>query len=212
MSLLFDLHLALFTTDKHSLQAQLDSIHLYSTRWGLTINVAKTKTKMCVFEKRKQRHNLEWFINNETIEEVDHCTYLGVKLVKTGNLRFAVKALNEQALRAFNTLLFVCKHVSLDTLYLFNKLVTSILLHGSEIWGIYNYKEIDTLHIRFCKMVLCVRKQTVNYTVLGEQGRLPLSIIARFIYIKYWLKIQDKIIQILSFNSFIINNVKTIFR
>ena len=99
--------LALFTTDKHSLQAQLDSIHLYSTRWGLTINVAKTK--MCVFEKGKQRHNFEWFINNENIEEVDHFTYLGVKLVKTGNVRFAVKALNEQALRAFNTLLCVCK-------------------------------------------------------------------------------------------------------
>jgi len=38
-----------------------------------------------------------------------HCTYLGVKLVKNGNLRFAVKALNEQALSAFITLLFVCK-------------------------------------------------------------------------------------------------------
>jgi len=40
-----------------------------------------------------------------------HFTYLGVKLLKTGNLRFAVKGLNEQALRAFNTLLFVCKNV-----------------------------------------------------------------------------------------------------
>jgi len=44
--LLFADDLALFTTDKHSLQAQLDSIHLYSTHWGLTINVAKTN--MCV--------------------------------------------------------------------------------------------------------------------------------------------------------------------
>mgnify|MGYP000331970969 CR=1 FL=1 len=52
--LLFADDLALFTTEKHSLQAQLDSIHLYSTRWGLTINVAKTR--ICVFQKRKQRH------------------------------------------------------------------------------------------------------------------------------------------------------------
>ena len=41
-------------------------------------------------------------------------------------------------------------------------------------------------------MVLCVRKQTVNSTVLGELGRLPLSSIAKFRSIKYWLKIQDK--------------------
>jgi len=124
---------------------------------------------MCVFKTRKEVHNFEWFINNENIEEVDHFTYLGVKLVKTGNLRFAVKALNEQALSAFNTLLFVCKNVSLDInmkLSLFDKLVSSILLYGSEIWGIYNYNEVDKLHIRFCKMVLCVRKQTMNYAVL----------------------------------------------
>jgi len=43
-----------------------------------------------------------------------HFTYLRVKLVNIGNLRFAVKALNEQALRAFKTLLLVCKYVSLD--------------------------------------------------------------------------------------------------
>jgi len=61
-------------------------------------------------------------------------------------------------------------------------------------------------------MVLGVRKQTVNSTVLGELGRLPLSSIAKFRSIKYWLQIQDKkIIQILTFNSFVINNVKTIF-
>ena len=119
-----------------------------------------------MFEKRKQRHNFEWFINNETIEEVDNFTYLGVKLVKNGNLRFAVKALNEQALRAFDTLLCVCKNVSLDInikLSLFDKLVSPILLYCSEIWGIYNYKGVDKLHIRFCKMVLGVRKQTMNY-------------------------------------------------
>ena len=61
--------------------------------------------------------------------------------------------LNKQALRAFNTLLFVCKNVCLDItlkLFLFDKLVSPILLYGSEInWGIYNYKEVDKLHIRW---------------------------------------------------------------
>jgi len=41
-------------------------------------------------------------------------------------------------------------------------------------------------------MVIGVKKQTMNYDVLGELGRLPLSIIAKFRSIKYWLKIQDK--------------------
>jgi len=67
-----------------------------------------------------------------------------------------------------------------------------MLLYGSDIWGIYNYKEVDKLHIICCKMVLGVRKQTMNYDVLGELGRLPLSSIAKFRSIKYWLQIQDK--------------------
>ena len=41
-------------------------------------------------------------------------------------------------------------------------------------------------------MVIGVRKQTMNYAVLGELGRLPLSSIAKFRSIKYWLQIQDK--------------------
>ena len=32
----------------------------------------------------------------------------------------------------------------------------------------------------------------MNYAVLGELGRLPLSSIAKFRSIKYWLQIQDK--------------------
>ena len=76
-------------------------------------------------------------------------------------------------------------------LSLFDKLVTPTLWYGSEIWGIYNYKEVDELHIRFCKMILGVRKQTMNYAVLWDLGRLPLSSIAKFRSIKYWLQIQD---------------------
>jgi len=57
-------------------------------------------------------------------------------------------------------------------LSLFDKLVSPMLLYGSEIWGIYNYKEVDKLHIRFCKMVLCARKQTMNYAVLGELRKI----------------------------------------
>ena len=40
-------------------------------------------------------------------------------------------------------------------------------------------------------MVLGVRKQTMNYAVLGELGRLPLSRTAKFRSIEYWLKIQE---------------------
>ena len=43
--------------------------------------------------------------------------------------------------------------------------------------------------MKFCKLLLGVRKQTVNVAVLGELGRFPLSILARERCLKYWCKI-----------------------
>jgi len=48
--LLFADDIVLFTTDHVSLQAQMNSLYEYSVKWGLKINV--NKTKVCVFEKR----------------------------------------------------------------------------------------------------------------------------------------------------------------
>jgi hypothetical protein len=95
--------IVLFTTDPTSLQSQIDQIYNYSEKLGLKINV--NKTKVCVFEKRKQVRGNEFFINGEKVEYVDNFTYLGVRLTYTGNMCGAVKALNDQALRAYNNLL-----------------------------------------------------------------------------------------------------------
>ena len=69
---------------------------------------------------------------------------------------------------------------------LFDRLVVPILLYTSEVWGIYGYNDIDMFHMKFCKLLLGVRKQTVNVAVLGEPGRFPLSILARERCLKYW--------------------------
>lgn len=37
--------------------------------------------------------NYEWFINNEKVELVDACIYLGVKFVKNCDLKCAAKTL-----------------------------------------------------------------------------------------------------------------------
>ena len=104
-----------------------------------------------------------------------------------------VKALQEQALRAYNNLLTLFDKVNLDIktkLSLFDSMVVPIILYGSEIWGVYNCKDVDKLHIRFCKSILGVKQQTPNYAVFGELGRVPLSVKAVERSIKFWLKIM----------------------
>ena len=53
-------------------------------------------------------------------------------------------------------------------LSLFDTLVVPIILYGSEVWGAYNIKEVDKLHIKFCKLILGVRPQTSNVAVFGD--------------------------------------------
>ena len=73
---------------------------------------------------------------------------------------------------------------------LFDTMIVPILLYGSEVWGVYNFKEVDKLHIKFCKYILGVRQQTPNMAVYGELGRLPLSVICKEISLKFWKKIM----------------------
>jgi len=106
------------------------------------------------FEKKKTKCNFIWKIDNDCIDVVDSFVYLGVQFYYTGSMKNVVKVLNEQALKAYNHLLSIFSHVSLDiltTLSLFDSLVAPIIMYGSEVWGIYDMPEIDKLHYKFCK-------------------------------------------------------------
>lgn len=189
--ILFADDIVLFTTDPKSLQSQIDCLYQYSIKWGLNINVSKTK--VCIFEKRKQNCNLNFYINGEMLEIINSFTYLGVTFTNTGNFTNAVKALHDQALRAYFNLLTVFDKEHLDVrtkLKLFDTMVVPILLYGSEVWGVYNITFIDKLHIRFCKYILGVKAQTPNAAVYGELGRFPLSVICKQRSLKFWLKIM----------------------
>lgn len=210
--LLFADDIALFTTDPNSLQSQLNNIYSYSCRWGLKINV--NKTKICVFESRKTHGNNEWFINGEQIELVDNFCYLGINFTYNGLMKQAVKTLNEKALKAYHNLLSVFTRINVDIklkLSLFDSLIVPIILYGCEIWGPYELEEVDKLHIRFCKLILGVKSQTPNVAVFGELGRVPLSVIAVERSLKFWLKIMKSpgnLINTLYREQCIINNRK----
>ena len=124
---------------------------------------------------------------------MDNFVYLGVKFTHTGNLSNAVKTLSELALKAYYSLLALFDKVQLTVktkLQLFDTMIVPILLYGSEVWGVYNFKEVDKLHIKFCKYILGIRQQIPNMAVYGELGRLPLSVICKERSLKFWIKIM----------------------
>ena len=168
------------------MRTPFDSIYQYSVKWGLTINV--NKTKLCIFEKRRSNHDVMFYINGQQIQIVDSCTYLGIKFNHLGTFTDAVKCLHDQALIAYSNLLYLFDRIEFDIktkLALFDSMVVPILLYGAEVWGVYNIKEVDKLHLRFCKYILGVKKQTPNAAVYGELGRFPLSILCKERAIKF---------------------------
>ncbi|XP_053402477.1 uncharacterized protein LOC123564690 [Mercenaria mercenaria] len=184
--------MVLFTTDQKSLQAQLDSLYIYSVKWGLKINI--DKTKICIFRKRKQNIDFQWYINDAPVETVNSFCYLGMKFNCNGALSEAIKALSDQALKAVNGLYSLFSRLKFDVktkLTLFDRMVEPILLYCAEVWGVYDTSCLDRIHMKFCKRILGVKMQTPNMAVLGELGRYPLSILCKERVLKYWLKLVN---------------------
>ena len=67
---------------------------------------------------------------------------------------------------------------------------------SSEIWGFSKSKEIERIHMKFCKRILGVKSSTCNMAIYGELGRYPLYINRYTRIIKFWCKIiySDNII------------------
>ncbi|XP_045180152.2 uncharacterized protein LOC123539573 isoform X1 [Mercenaria mercenaria] len=187
------------------LQSSLDTLYDYCNTWGLEVNV--DKTKCVVFRKRGGLLRGEsWYYGNNSciIETVNDFNYLGVTLNYTGNFTLNTQTMYGKGLKAMNTLIAnLKKHETLTklALQLFDSFVGSTVSYGCEIWGLSKSKQLETLHIKFCKTLLGVRQSTCNVAVYGELGRYPLYINRYVRIVKYWLKLcqSNNIITIVNF-------------
>ena len=136
---------------------------------------------------------------NENIEIVNDFNYLGTIFNYTGSFSLNQKALAEKGLKALNVLHSKVRRFDFDTstlFQLFDAFVCSILGFTSEIWGFSKSKEIERIHLKFCKRVLSVKRSTCNFAIYCELGRYPLYIHRYARMIKYWGKLlsSDNII------------------
>ena len=72
--------------------------------------------------------------------------------------------------------------------HLFGAFVGSIFGYASEIWGYTKSKEIERIHLKFCKRRLNVKLSCSNASVYGELGRYPLYVSRYVRMVKYWCK------------------------
>ncbi|XP_048584056.1 uncharacterized protein LOC125563170 [Nematostella vectensis] len=199
--LLYADDLVLFSETSSGLQDLLNRLSIYSEENSLKVNTSKTKV-MIFNNIGKVMNNYQFLLNREQLENVKSYKYLGLVFSAVGNFNLAKEELKKTALKAlFKLRKDLGIHFRSDinlTLKLFDALIKPILLYGSEVWGADNKSCVDdrdpleSVHLKFCKMLLGTGKTAVNNACRGELGRYPLCINATYRNIKYWINLRSK--------------------
>jgi len=133
-----------------------------------------------VFRKRGPVKSSEkWTYNNCNFEIVNNFNYLGTVFNNTGSFVLNQSTLAGKELKALHVLLANIKHKPFkpSTLcQLFDTFISSNLKYGCEIWGFGKNKELERIHLKFCKTLLSVKKSTYTMYIYGESCRYPLYI------------------------------------
>ena len=69
---------------------------------------------------------------------------------------------------------------------MFDTLILPILTYGYEVWGYENTKQLEKLHLQFCRNILGVRTTTQNTMTYGELGRIPIDICIKSSIVNFW--------------------------
>ena len=192
----------LFSYSAKGLQSLIDNVVYFCNKWRLTINITKTKI-MVAF---KTKVNVSWEIYGKKLEVVNSFCYLGIVIDRTGSFSKAIDRLYVKANRAYFAIrsrISFYTGANVSTLCkLFDTMIKPILLYGSELWGVYNWRistdecikesllshsmPYEKLHSRFCKQTLGMSKNSSSFMSMSELGRIGLSYnIVQSTY-KYW--------------------------
>lgn len=194
MLLMFADDIAMCADTPGRLQKMLDTLALFCRKWGLKVNLMKTK--IIVFRRGGIVKSTEkWFYNGEVVECVNHYKYLGLFFTSKLSWSLAKKTLASQAGKALNSLYLCnakCGGIPSKIYFdMFDKMILPILLYGADIWGFKYSEKIEQVQVKFCKRLLGLTSVASNEAALGEVGRYPLAIHYHTRCIKYWLKVLN---------------------
>ena len=157
--------IVLLSDTPFELQNMLNNLSTYCDMWDLVLNLDKSKA-MVFRNGGIVKRTEKWYYKNQAVEVVPYYNYLGVKISSRGAWSVAINTLATQA----NKGLFKIKsftqsipNLNVDTrMYLFDAMVTPILLYGSEVWGQDNCQSYESIHTKYCKNVLGISYSTTN--------------------------------------------------
>ena len=119
------------------MQAALDSVQEYCTKFTLIVNISKTK--MIIFSRGKVRRFTTFKYGCDIIKVVSDYVYLGVKMNFNNTFAKAMNKQLDQGRRAPFSMLIKARNLDLPIYIqtkLFESIVCPILLYVSEVRGL----------------------------------------------------------------------------
>ena len=204
--------LILAALDVVSLQDNITALNNFCSKWGLSINIKKTK--IIIFEHSKQPSAAcQCYLGNELIEVVSTYCYLGIVFDRNGSFKTATDELRKKSLRAqFSMRRSIIKDsLSIKSLFtLFDSLIKPVYLYGCQVLAPHSdlakyfskdLSEANTgeqflkkvardpyekLHLKYIKWCLSVHPKSSNVGSWGDTGRFPLFLDAIKLSIDYY--------------------------
>ncbi len=167
-----------FFSDKpDTLQIMIDKLAVYCNRWGLTVNL--NKSKIVVFRKKGMlARSLKWHYGNDKIEVVKEYKYLGVLFTcfhKMGAHLNSQLATSKLMLNTAYRKIFVIDAASFESyLKLFDCVTRSVMCYASQVWGFQKSDIVESMFRFFMKKTLRLPYNTPNYVLFLESGRDPI--------------------------------------
>ncbi len=196
--------LVIFSESADGLQNCLNKLHAYTEKWGLKVNLKKTK--ILIFQNRGRRSNNTFYLGHQEVQSQKSYKYLGTTITDTGNFKTNETIMKKKGLRASYIIMKdIGRHTKPSTaISIFEKVVEPILTYNCEVtqaylpknWDYKKFKgnifkinkELNRVVLSFLRQVLGVHKKTTNLAIVAETGKLPISMKIFTSIFKYWLR------------------------
>ena len=192
--LMFADDIALIADTVVGLQKQLNILYEFCTQNKLTVNI--DETEIHVFKRGGQLAVREkWTYNSSRLDIVNGFTYVGIHFSNRLSKYKMAETMSSKAKKVLICILNSFQHISclpFNTFFkIFDSKIASVMLYGSELWGIKHPHCIESLKIFAFKILLNVNKTACNDAILGDTGRFPMHIYSSKRCINYWLRLKD---------------------
>ena len=176
--------------DEGQLQKLIDVIVAWCKRWGMSLNI--NKTKVVHFRKKgrgRSRSETAFKLEKEEIAYADQYKYLGLILSEHLEWDLAFQELVKKANRALallNHRARMCGGLHTNTYtMLFNQLVQPIILCNACIWGHTVSRSILGIQYSAMRYLLGVGKVCPIAGLFGETGWIPLAMAIKFQILRF---------------------------